>query len=87
MKDWDIYLTKRVTRQLKKVGIYKTAIEELMNILRKNPYETCPSFEKLKGHSDIYSRRINDQHRLVYQIIDEEHAVKIISVWGHYDDN
>jgi len=58
----------------------------LLDILRKNPYQTPPPFEKLLGDlSGAYSRRINIQHRLVYQILDDEKVVKVISMWTHYE--
>jgi len=57
-----------------------------MQILCDNPYQTPPPYEKLLGDLDgAYSRRINIQHRLVYQIIDNEMTVKIIRMWTHYE--
>ena len=51
-----------------------------------NPYQNPPSFEKLPGDlSGAYSRRINIQHRLVYQVLDEQHAVKVLRLWTHYE--
>lgn len=64
----------------------KAKAEQLIEILRDNPYQTPPSFEKLVGDlSGAYSRRINIQHRLVYQVIDGEKVVKIIRMWTHYE--
>jgi Txe/YoeB family toxin of toxin-antitoxin system len=58
----------------------------LLEILHENPYQTPPPFEKLIGDlSGAYSRRINIQHRLVYQIIDDEKTVKVIRMWTHYE--
>ena len=58
----------------------------LIDVIRENPYQTPPSYEKLVGDlQGLCSRRINIQHRLVYQILEEEKTVKIISLWTHYE--
>lgn len=58
----------------------------LIDIIRENPYQTPPSYEKLVGDlQGLYSRRINAQHRLVYQVYPEENAIKILSLWSHYE--
>jgi Txe/YoeB family toxin of toxin-antitoxin system len=63
----------------------RSKAEKLLDILRENPYQTPPPFEKLLGDlAGACSRRINIQHRLVYQIMDEEKAVKVIRMWTHY---
>ncbi len=60
--------------------------QALIGILKENPYQSPPCYEKLTGDlSGLYSRRINVQHRLVYQIYEDERAVKIISMWTHYE--
>jgi Txe/YoeB family toxin of toxin-antitoxin system len=60
--------------------------EKLFDILRENPYQTPPPFEKLIGDlSGAYSRRINIQHRLVYEVLTDEKAVKVIRMWTHYE--
>jgi Txe/YoeB family toxin of toxin-antitoxin system len=60
--------------------------EELLAILRENPYQTPPPYEKLRGDlSGAYSRRINIQHRLVYQVLEEARTVKVIRLWTHYE--
>ena len=85
--NWRVVYTKLAQRDAKKVsaaGLRKKA-EILLDILRKNPYQTTPPFEKLLGDlSGAYSRRINIQHRLVYQILDDEKVVKIIRMWTHF---
>ena len=64
----------------------KNNIQKIIKILKKNPYQKPPSFEKLIGSlAGSYSRRINIQHRLVYQIYDEEKIVKILRMWTHYE--
>lgn len=59
----------------------------LIDVVRTNPYQTPPSYEKLVGDlQGLFSRRINRQHRLVYEAFEEEKIVKIISLWTHYGD-
>ncbi len=61
-------------------------VKKLVDILRKNPYQNPPPYEKLVGDlSGLYSRRINIQHRLVYEVFEEEKAVKIVSLLSHYE--
>ena len=58
----------------------------LIDVLRNNPYQSPPSYEKLVGDlKGLYSRRLNHQHRLVYQVLEQEQIVKIISMWTHYE--
>ena len=58
----------------------------LIELLRADPYQTPPSYEKLVGGlNGSYSRRINLQHRLVYQVYEDERVVKVISLWSHYE--
>ena len=64
----------------------KNNIEKLINILENNPYQNPPPYEKLLGDLlGIYSRRINIQHRLLYQIYESEKIIKIIRMWTHYE--
>jgi len=64
----------------------KPKIQDLLEILKKNPFEEYPPFEKLVGNLEgAYSRRINIQHRLVYQVLEEEKIVKVIRMWTHYE--
>ena len=85
---WRVVFTKRAlmdARRLSAAGLRSKA-EKLLDILRENPYQTSPPFEKLIGDlSGAYSRRINIQHRLVYQILDDEKTVKVIRMWTHYE--
>ena len=61
--------------------------KKLIALLRRNPYESPPPFEKLTGDlKGAFSRRINIQHRLIYQVYEEEKTVKIISMWTHYEN-
>ena len=85
---WRVVFTKQAQKDAKKLssaGLCPKA-EKLIEILRENPYQTPPPFEKLLGDlSGAFSRRINIQHRLVYQIFDDEKAVKVIRMWTHYE--
>ena len=84
---WRVVFTKQAQKDAKKLvsaGLRSKA-EKLIDILRENPYKTPPTFEKLLGDlSGAYSRRINIQHRLVYQIFDKEKVVKVIRMWTHF---
>jgi toxin YoeB len=85
---WRIVFTKQAQKDAKKLAAagLRPKAEKLLDILRKNPYQTPPSFEKLLGDlSGACSRRINIQHRLVYQVVTDEKVVKIIRMWTHYE--
>ncbi len=86
--NWCIVFTKQAQKDAKKIaksGLKPTA-SRLLDILRKNPYQNPPPVEKLVGDlSGAYSRRINIQHRLVYQVLDDMKTVKIIRMWTHYE--
>ena len=72
--------------KLKAIGL-DDKTKNLIDIIKENPYQTPPPYEKLLGDlQGAYSRRINIQHRLVYQILEEEKIIKIISIWSHYDN-
>ena len=85
---WRIVFTRQAQKDAIKLfasGL-KAKAEKLIQILRENPYHTPPSYEKLVGDlSGAYLRRINIQHRLVYQIVEDEKNVKIIRMWTHYE--
>lgn len=85
---WKIVFTNMAQKDAKKIkraGL-KSKVEELLSVIKKNPFQNPPSYEKLVGDlSGAYSRRINIQHRLVYQIIAEEKVVKVIRMWTHYE--
>jgi len=85
---WRVIFTKQARKDAKKLsslGLRQKA-EKLLDILRENPYQTPPPFEKLIGDlAGAYSRRVNIQHRLVYQIIDEMSVVKVLRMWTHYE--
>ncbi|MEE8597779.1 MAG: Txe/YoeB family addiction module toxin [bacterium] len=85
---WRVVFTKHAQKDAHKLpaaGLRPKA-EKLIEILRENPYQTPPPFEKLLGDlSGAFSRRINIKHRLVYQILDDEKVVKVIRMWTHYE--
>ena len=85
---WTVVFTKQARKDAKKISAsgLKSKAEAIIQILRENPYQVSPSYEKLVGDlAGAYSRRINIQHRLVYQILDDEETVKIIRMWTHYE--
>ena len=85
---WRVVFTKQAQKDARKLASagLRSKAEQLLDILRENPYKTPPTFEKLLGDlSGAYSRRINIQHRLVYQILDNEKVVKVIRMWTHYE--
>jgi len=85
---WEIVYTKQAQKDAKKlaaVGL-KGKVIELLEIIRKDPFHTPPRFEKLVGDlAGAYSRGINIQHRLVYQVFEEEKIVKVIRLWTYYE--
>jgi toxin YoeB len=85
---WQIVFTKQAQKDsklLSAVGLRPKA-ERLLAVLSENPYQNPPPYEKLLGDlAGSFSRRINIQHRLVYQIFEEEKTVKVIRMWTHYE--
>jgi toxin YoeB len=64
-----------------------TRAQRLLEQLRSNPFAPYPPFKKLNGElNGLYARRLNLKHRLVYQVIEESKAVKVVSIWTHYGD-
>jgi len=85
---WTIYYTKQAKKDAKKLSSsdLKDKAKSLLEIIQLNPYQNPPAYEKLVGDLDgAYSRRINIQHRLVYQVVEEENVVKILRMWTHYE--
>jgi len=86
--NWRLLYTKQARKDAKKLtaaGLRPKA-QELLDILAADPFQSPPPFEKLVGDlSGAYSRRINIQHRLVYQVLAEERAVKVLTMWTHYE--
>jgi Txe/YoeB family toxin of toxin-antitoxin system len=85
---WIVVFTKQARKDAKKISAsgLKSKAEAIIQILRENPYQVPPSYEKLVGDlAGAYSRRINIQHRIVYQILEDEKTVKVIRMWTHYE--
>ena len=85
---WALVYTRQAQKDAKKVSQagLKKKVESLLQVLRKNPFQTPPPYEKLLGDlAGAYSRRINIQHRLVYQVLEERKIVKVIRMWTHYE--
>ena len=88
MVTWKVVYTKQAQKDAKKLASsgLKSKAEVLIDILKEDPYQSPPSFEKLIGDlSGAYSRRINIQHRLVYQVSESEKIVKVLRLWSHYE--
>lgn len=88
MVSWKIVYTKQAQKDAKKItqsGL-KNKAQMLLDILKENPLQNPPSYEKLVGDlAGAYSRRINIQHRLVYQLYEKEKIVKVIRMWTYYE--
>jgi Txe/YoeB family toxin of toxin-antitoxin system len=85
---WRLLFTKAAQKDARKLAAagLKPKTETLLEILARDPYQTPLPFEKLVGDlSGAYSRRITIQHRLVYQILEEERTVKVLRMWTHYE--
>lgn len=83
-----VVFTKQAQKDAKKLASsgLKSNAQKLLVVLRENPLQTPPRYEKLVGNlTGTYSRRINIQHRLVYQILENEKTVKVIRMWSHYE--
>lgn len=85
---WQLVYTKQAQKDAKKLASsgLKAKAKELLQVVESNPYENPPPYEKLVGDlSGAYSRRINIQHRLVYQVLAEQKTVKVLRMWTHYE--
>ncbi len=85
---WRLVFTTQAQKDAKKLSRsgLKPAASRLLDILREDPYQNPPPFEKLMGDlSGAHSRRINIQHRLVYEVLDEIKTVKVVRMWTHYE--
>jgi len=84
---WKLVYTKQAQKDAKKLATsgLKSKAKKILEIVKVNPYQNPPPYEKLIGDLvGAYSRRINIQHRVVYQIYEEEKVIKIIRLWTHY---
>ena len=85
---WQVVFTSQAQKDAQKIAHagLKGKTEKLLQILQDNPFQNPPSYEKLVGDLlGAYSRRINIQHRLVYQVLEQEKVVKVLRMWTHYE--
>lgn len=85
---WKLYYTKQAQKDARKLASsgLKSKAQELLQIIEQDPYQKPPPYEKLIGDlAGAYSRRINIQHRLVYQVLEEDKAIKVLRLWAHYE--
>ena len=85
---WRLVYTRRAQKDAKKLASsgLKPKAQALLTILAEDPFQKPPSFEKLVGDlAGAYSRRINIQHRLIYQVLEEDRIVKVLRLWSHYE--
>jgi len=85
---WKLVYTKQAQKDAKKLASsgLKPKAQELLALIKDDPYRKPPPFEKLVGDlTGAYSRRINIQHRLVYQVLEDEQVVKVLRLWSHYE--
>ncbi|OGT55256.1 MAG: toxin of toxin-antitoxin system [Gammaproteobacteria bacterium RIFCSPHIGHO2_12_FULL_42_10] len=88
MTAWKIVYTKQAQKDAKKIAAagFKQKVRKLLEILTVSPFKNPPEYEKLIGDlTGAYSRRINIQHRLIYQVYSKEKTIKIIRMWTHYE--
>lgn len=86
---YKIVYTKKALKDIEKIKLNKLDknAKSLIDLIKNSPFQNPPPYEKLLGNlSGAYSRRINIQHRLVYQIYEKERTIKIISLWSHYEN-
>jgi Txe/YoeB family toxin of toxin-antitoxin system len=86
--NWQLVFTKQAQKDAKKISRsgLKPQASLLLDVLREDPFQNPPPYEKLLGDlSGAYSRRINIQHRLIYQVLEDVHTLKIIRMWTHYE--
>ncbi|KFZ29901.1 toxin of toxin-antitoxin system [Pseudidiomarina atlantica] len=85
---WTLRYTKQAQRDAKKLAAsgLKASAKSLLDLIQHDPFRRPPPFENLIGDlAGAYSRRINIQHRLVYQVLPDEHQIKVLRLWSHYD--
>lgn len=88
MSRWTLVFTKQASKDAKKIAAsgLKPKAQQLLDVIAGNPFQNPPPYEKLVGDlGGAYSRRINIQHRLVYQVLEPERTVKVLRLWTHYE--
>ncbi len=85
---WSVVFTKQAQKDAKKIAAsnLRPQVQRLLDVIAENPFQNPPPYEKLVGDlAGACSRRINIQHRLVYQVYEAERTVKVIRMWSHYE--
>jgi toxin YoeB len=85
---WNVVYAKHALKDAKKLSAagLKEKAQDLLEVLADDPFQNPPAYEKLVGDLDgAYSRRINIQHRLVYEVFKKEHTVRVLRMWSHYE--
>jgi toxin YoeB len=85
---WELVFAKHAQKDAQKLAAsgLKAKAQELLAIIKENPFQNPPPYEKLVGDlAGAYSRRINIQHRLVYEVLQEQNVVKVLRMWSHYE--
>jgi toxin YoeB len=85
---WEVVFAKHAQKDAQKLAAsgLKAKAQELLAIIKENPFQSPPPYEKLVGDlAGTYSRRINIQHRLVYEVLQEQLTVKVLRMWSHYE--
>jgi toxin YoeB len=85
---WELVYAKHAQKDAQKLAAsgLKAKAQELLAIVKENPFQNPPPYEKLVGDlAGAHSRRINIQHRLVYEVLPEQHTVKVLRMWSHYE--
>jgi Txe/YoeB family toxin of toxin-antitoxin system len=85
---WEVVYSRHAQKDAQKLvaGGLKAKTLELLAIIKVNPFQNPPPYEKLVGDlAGAYSRRINIQHRLVYEVLQEQGVVKVLRMWSHYE--
>ena len=85
---WEMVFAKHAQKDAQKLAAsgLKAKAQELLAIVKENPFQNPPPYEKLVGDlAGAYSRRINIQHRLVYEVLQEQHVIKVLRMWSHYE--
>ena len=89
MVNYKVVYTKNAAKDISnlKAANLSNKAQNLIELIKENPFQNPPPYEKLLGNlSELYSRRINIQHRLVYEVLEDIKTVKIISMWSHYEN-
>ena len=85
---WQVVFTRHAQKDAPKLAAagLKAKAQELLAVLAENPFQNPPPYEKLVGDlAGAYSRRINIQHRLVYEVLPDENVIKVLRMWSHYE--